>query len=209
MKEETLYPTNFLFSISPDGRIESIKTFGNNAEGDDEAEAIKTLFTATLQSRNLSPDLHDRATASVMVSVFPDGRFKTFQASNTPMENWDLNWHKSQHEKLLHSYMSDPDSSAISDVEIAPNDPEAEKKYDTVKKMGEVIPVRPKMGKNRSNQRSPNGTTPSHPPELVGWFGNAKKIPLPKDDANFNEKKAALVAAGFSFSAKERLWTRP
>ena len=105
--------------------------------------------------------------------------------------------------------MSDPDARDISDVEIAPDDPEAEKKYDTVKKMGEVIPVRPKMGKNRSNPRSPNGATPSHPPELVGWFGNAKKIPLSKDDANFNEKKAALAAAGFSFSAKENLWTRP
>ena len=52
MKEdEYLYPTNFLFSISPDGRIESIKSFGGNAEGDDEAGEIKTLFEATLQTR--------------------------------------------------------------------------------------------------------------------------------------------------------------
>ena len=202
-------PINFVFSISPDGRIESIKTFGGNAEGEEGSGVLKHLFKATVQSADLSEDIHHRLSAGVLVSVFPDGRFKTFRASNTPLENWDLNWHRSQHEKLLHAYMSDPDAGDISDVEIAPDDPEAEKKYDTVKKMGEVIPVRPKMGKNRSNPRSPNGATPSHPPELVGWFGNAKKIPLSKDDANFNEKKAALVAAGFSFSAKERLWTRP
>ena len=56
MKEdEYLYPTNFLFSISPDGRIESIQTFGGNAEGDDEAGVIKTLFEATLQSRRGEP----------------------------------------------------------------------------------------------------------------------------------------------------------
>ena len=52
MKE---FPINFLVSISPDGRIESIKTFGGNAEGDDEAGVIKTLFEATLQSRRAVP----------------------------------------------------------------------------------------------------------------------------------------------------------
>ena len=202
-------PINFVFSISPDGRIESIKTFGGNAEGEEGSGVLKHLFKATVQSADLSEDIHHRLSAGVLVSVFPDGRFKTFRASNTPLENWDLNWHRSQHEKLLHAYMSDPDARDISDVEIAPDDPEAEKKYDTVKKMGEVIPVRPKMGKNRSNPRSPNGATPNQSPESVGWFGNAKKIPLSKDDANFNEKKAALAAAGFSFSAKENLWTRP
>ena len=106
MKEdETLYPTNFLLSISPDGRIESIKSFGGSAEGEDESGEIKTIFTATVQSRSLSKEIHDRAAASVLVSVLPDGRFRTFRASNTPLENWDLNWHKSQYEKLLKAYM--------------------------------------------------------------------------------------------------------
>ena len=170
-------PINFVFSISPDGRIESIKTFGGNAEGEEGSGVLKHLFKATVQSADLSEDIHHRLSAGVLVSVFPDGRFKTFRASNTPLENWDLNWHRSQNEKLLHAYMSDPDARDISDVEIAPDDPEAEKKYDTVKKMGEVIPVRPKMGKNRSNPRSPNGATPNQSPESVGWFGNAKKNP--------------------------------
>ncbi len=210
MKEdETLYTTNFLLSISPDGRIESIKSFGDSAEAGDEAGEIKNLFSATVQSRSLSKEIHDRLATHVLIAVYPDGRFSTFRASSTTLEDWDVNWHKSQYEKLLKAYMSDPDSRAISDVEIDPNDPEAEKKHATVQKMGEVIPVRPKVGKNWSNPHSPNGATPAHPPECDGWFGNAKKIPLSKDDANYKEKSASLIAAGFSFSDEEELWVRP
>ena len=86
-EEETLYPTNFLLSISPDGRIESIKSFGGSAEAGDEAGEIKNLFKATVQSRSLSKEIHDRAAASVLISVFPDGRFQTFRSSNTPLED--------------------------------------------------------------------------------------------------------------------------
>ena len=209
MKETVSWPTNFLISISPDGRIESIDHFGGSAEEGDEAGKIRNLFKATVQSRSLSQEIYERAVTHLLVSVFPDGRFKSFRSSNTPLEDWDVNWHKSQYEKLMAAYLGDPDSQAISDVEIDPEDPEAEKKHATVQKMGDVIPVRSTVGKNWSNPHSPNGATPKHPPELVGWFGNAKKIPLSKDDANFNEKKAALAAAGFSFSSKENLWIRP
>ena len=206
MKEDNnWYPTNFLFSISPDGRIESIKTFGGNAEGDDEAGVMKTLFEATLQSRRVCPDLYERASAGVLVSVYADGRFKAFRASNTPLENWDVKWHKSQNVALMAAFLGDPDSGAISDVEIDPNDPEAEKKRLTVGKMGEIMPVRPVVNKDCSKL---NAAFP-HLQEFAGWFGNAKKIPLSKDDANFNEKKAALAAAGFSFSKEENLWVRP
>ena len=106
------------------------------------------------------------------------------------------------------AYLGDPDSKAISDVEIAPEDPEAEKKIAVVEKMGEVIPVRPIVGKN-CNPASPNGASPELPGKFAGWFGNARKIPLSKDDADFNEKKVALAAAGFSFSREENLWSRP
>ena len=209
MKETVSWPTNFLISISPDGRIESIDHFGGSAEGGDEAGKIRNLFKATVQSRSLSQEIYERAVTHLLVSVFPDGRFKSFRSSKTPLEDWDLNWHKSQYEKLMAAYLGDPDSKAISDVEIAPEDPEAEKKHATVQKMGEVIPVRPKVGKNWSNPHSPNGATPAHPPEFDGWFGNAKKIPLSKDDANYKEKSASLIAAGFSFSDEEELWVRP
>ena len=209
MKETVSWPTNFLISISPDGRIESIDHFGGSAEEEDEAGKIRNLFKATVQSRSLSQEIYERAVTHMLVSVFPDGRFKSFRSSNTPLEDWDLNWHKSQYEKLMAAYLGDPDSQAISDLEIDSEDPEAEKKHATVKKMGEVIPVRSKVGKNWSNPHSPNGATSNHPPELVGWFGNAKKIPLSKDDAKFNEKKSALELAGFSFSSKENLWIRP
>ena len=208
-EEETLYPTNFLFSISPDGRIESIKSFGGSAEGGDESGEIKTIFTATVQSRSLNKEIHDRAAASVLVSVFPDGRFRTFRTSNTPLENWDLRWHKSQYEKLMAAYLGGPDSQSISEIEIDPDDPEAEKKCATVQKMGEIIPVLPIVGKNWSNPASPNGAAPSLPAKFAGWFGNARKIPLSKDDENFNEKKAALAAAGFSFAKEENLWVKP
>ena len=196
---------NFLISISPDGRIESISSFGGSAEGGDEAGGIKNLFKATVQSRSLSKEIHDRSAANVLVSVFPDGRFSTFRASNTPLEDWDLDWHKSQYEKLMAAYLGDPDSKAISDVEIAPEDPEAEKKHATVQKMGEIMPVRPVVKKDCSKL---NAAFP-HLQEFASWFGNAKKIPLSKDEANFNEKKAALAAAGFSFSKEENLWVRP
>ena len=120
-----------------------------------------------------------------------------------------MNWHKSQYEKLLAAYLDHPDSCAISNVEIAPNDPEAEKKRLTVNQLGKILPVRPTVGGHCGNPASPNGATSSQPTDSGGWFGNAKKIPLSKDDANFNEKKAALAAAGFSFSEEEELWVRP
>ena len=205
MKEETLYPTNFLFSISPDGRIESIKSFGGSAEGGDESGEIKTIFTATVQSRSLSKEIHDRAAASVLFSVFPDGRFRTFRASNTPLENWDLNWHKSQYEKLMAAYLGDPDSRAISDVEIDPNDPEAEKKRQTVEKMGEITAVRPGLRKDWSKL---NAAFP-HLQEFAGWFGNAKRIPLSIDDENYDSKMEALEDAGFMFSPVGNVWLRP
>ena len=208
MKETVSWPTNFLISISPDGRIESIDHFGGSAEEGDEAGKIRNLFKATVQSRSLSQEIYERAVTHLLVSVFPDGRFKSFRSSNTPLEDWDVNWHKSQYEKLMAAYLGDPDSKAISDVEIAPEDPEAEKKHATVQKMGEVIPVRPVVGKY-CNPASPNGASPELPAKLASWFGNAKKIPLSKDEANFNEKKAALAAAGFSFSKEENLWVRP
>ena len=208
MKETVSWPTNFLISISPDGRIESIDHFGGSAEEGDEAGKIRNLFKATVQSRSLSQEIYERAVTHLLVSVFPDGRFKSFRSSNTPLEDWDVNWHKSQYEKLMAAYLGDPDSQAISDVEIDPEDPEAEKKHATVQKMGEVIPVRPSVGKY-CNPASPNGASPELPAKLASWFGNAKKIPLSKDEANFNEKKAALAAAGFSFSKEENLWVRP
>ena len=208
MKETVSWPTNFLISISPDGRIESIDHFGGSAEEGDEAGKIRNLFKATVQSRSLSQEIYERAVTHLLVSVFPDGRFKSFRSSNTPLEDWDVNWHKSQYEKLMAAYLGDPDSKAISDVEIDPEDPEAEKKHATVQKMGEVIPVRPVVGKY-CNPASPNGASPELPAKLASWFGNAKKIPLSKDEANFNEKKAALAAAGFSFSKEENLWVRP
>ena len=204
-EEETLYPTNFLFSISPDGRIESIKSFGDNAEGGDEAGEINTLFKATVQSRSLSEEIHDRAATNVLVSVFPDGRFDTFRASNTALEDWDVNWHKSQSEKLMAAYLGDPDSRAISNVEIAPNDPEAEKKRLTVKKMGEILPVRPAVRKDRSEL---NAAFP-YLQEFAEWFGNAKRIPLSKDDENYDAKAEALEDAGFIFSPVGNIWIRP
>ena len=204
-EEETLYPTNFLVSISPDGRIESIKSFGGSAEAGDEAGEIKNLFKATVQSRSLSKEIHDRAAANVLISVFPDGRFRTFRASNTPLEDWDVNWHKSQYEKLMAAYLRDPDSRAISDLEIAPNDPEAEKKRQTVEKMGEIIPVRPvvKKDSNKLNAAIP------HLQEFAGWFGNAKRIPLSIDDENYDSKMEALEDAGFMLSPVGNVWIRP
>ena len=205
MKEdEYLYPTNFLFSISPDGRIESIKTFGGNAEGDDEAGVIKTLFEATLQSRRVSPDLHDRLGSGVMVSIFPDGRFKAFRVSNTPLEKWTPNHHKSQNVTLMAAFSATPNSQAISDVEIAPEDPEAEKKHATVQKMGEVIPVRPGLRKDWSKI---NAAFP-HLQEFAGWFGNAKRIPLSIDDENYDLKMEALEDAGYIFSPVGNVWLR-
>ena len=72
-----------------------------------------------------------------MVSIFPDGRFKAFRVSNTPLEKWTPNHHKSQNVTLMAAVLGNSESQAISDVEIARDDPEAEKKRQTVEKMGE------------------------------------------------------------------------
>ena len=205
MKEdEYLYPTNFLFSISPDGRIESIKTFGGNAEGDDEAGVIKPLFEATLQSRRVFPDLHDRLKATVMVSIFADGRFEAFRVSNTPLEKWDAKRHKSQNVTLMAAFLGNSDSQAISDVELAREDTEAEKKRQTVEKMGENTAVRPGLRKEWSKI---NAAFP-HLQEFAGWFGNAKRIPLSIDDENYDLKMEALEDAGFIFSPVGKVWLR-
>ena len=205
MKETVSWPTNFLISISPDGRIESIDHFGGSAEEGDEAGKIRNLFKATVQSRSLSQEIYERAVTHLLVSVFPDGRFKSFRSSNTPLEDWDVNWHKSQYEKLMAAYLGDSDSRAISDVEIDPNDPEAEKKRQTVEKMGEITAVRPELRKDWSKI---NAAFP-HLQEFAGWFGNAKRIPLSIDDENYDAKLEALEDAGFIFSPVGNIWIRP
>ena len=100
-----------------------------------------------------------------MVSIFPDGRFKAFRVSNTPLEKWTPNHHKSQNVTLMAAVLGNSESQAISDVEIAREDPEAEK-------MSASQPA----GKNWSNPRSPNGASQLHPAKFTGWFGNAKKF---------------------------------
>ena len=205
MKEdENWYPTNFLFSISPDGRIEAIKTFGGNAEGDDEAGALKTLFEATVQTRRVCADLYNRESAAMLVSVYADGRFKAFRSSNMPLENWDVKWHKSQNVALMAAFLGDPDSGSISDVEKDKKDSEAEKKRLTVEKMGDITNVRPGLRKDWSKI---NAACP-HLQEFAGWFGNAKRIPLSIDDENYDAKMEALEDAGFIFSPVGNVWLR-
>ena len=77
------------FSIldKPDGRIESIKSFGGSAEGGDESGEIKTIFTATVQSRSLNKEIHDRAAASVLVSVF---QTEDSALSELPIHHWKI-----------------------------------------------------------------------------------------------------------------------
>ena len=41
-EEETSYPTNFLISISPDGRIESISSFGGEPKEEMRLEESRT-----------------------------------------------------------------------------------------------------------------------------------------------------------------------
>ena len=205
MKEdEYLYPTNFLLSISPDGRIESIKTFGGNAEGDDEAGVIETLFESIWQSRKVNPDLHDRLSSCVLVSISPDGRFQTFRVSNTTLEKWEAKHNQPQNVTLMAAVLGNSESQAISDVEIARDDPEAEKKRQTVEKMGENTAVRPGLRKDWSKI---NAACP-YLQEFAGWFGNAKRIPLSIDDENYDAKMEALEDAGFIFSPIGNVWLR-
>ena len=112
---------------------------------------------------------------------------------------------KSQNVTLMAAFLGNSDSQAISDVEIAPEDPEAEKKHATVQKMGEVIPVRPGLRKDWSKI---NAAFP-HLQEFAGWFGNAKRIPLSIDDENYDAKLEALEDAGFIFSPVGNIWIRP
>ena len=209
MKKKGNDQTNFLIAISPDGRIESIDIFGDR-DGTDSIMP-ENLFKAKVHPSLLRPS---ESRYHLMVSVFEDGRFTAFRSSETSIEDWDINWHKSQYQKLLHAYMA-PNSRAISDVEIAPDDVQAGEKLVTVRKMGEILPIRPIASKTwrkpKGSATAPaNGATPSKQlGKFAGWFGNARGIPLLKDDGNFVEKKAALEAAGFSYSQEENLWTRP
>ena len=81
---------------------------------------------------------------------------KTFRSSNTPLEDWDLNWYKSQHEKILLATLraAEPDPGPVSEVWVDPEDPEADKKVLAIEKMGKVMPVRPVVKKDcEQNQR--------------------------------------------------------
>ena len=192
MKNTIKDQTNFLIAISPDGRIESIDLFceKDEIEEDGMTSSHQNLFTATVQSRWLSPKLHESQSSSLLMTVYPDGRFKSFRSSRTALADWDVEWHKSQYMKLLQAYLSEPDSGAIFDAEIAPDDPQAEKKRAIVQKMGELTADHPVVGKNWDAPAAPNGAAVNVPAEFAGWYGNAKKIPLLKDDANYDEKKS-------------------
>ena len=194
--------TNFLISVSPDGRIESIGQFGNIDE--ERPGCIKSHFKATVQSRLLSPDLYEQAVTHLLVTVFPDGRMKTFRSSKTPLVDWELNWHKSQYEKILAANLraADPDPGPISHVWVDPKDPEAEKKVLAIEKMGKVMPIRPVVKKDSDKL---NDACP-HLHEFAGWFGNAKRIPLSRDDENYDAKLEALEDAGFIFSPVGNIW---
>ena len=195
--------TNFLISISPDGRIESIGQFGNIDEGG--PGHIKSLFKATVQARLLS-DLYEKAAYTLVVTVFPDGRMKTLRSSNTPLEDWDLNWYKSQHEKILMATLraAEPDPGPVSEVWVDPEDPEADKKVLAIEKMGKVMPVRPVVKKDSDKI---NAACP-HLQEFAAWFGNARRIPLSIDDENYDAKLEALEDAGFIFSPVNNIWLR-
>ena len=204
-EQENSEVTNFLISISPDGRIESIDQFGNIDEGG--PGHIKSLFKATVQSRLLSPDLYEQTAYALVVTVTPDGRMKTFRSSNTPLEDWDLNWYKSQHEKILMATLraAEPDPGPVSEVWVDPEDPEADKKVLAIEKMGKVMPVRPVVKKDSDKI---NAACP-HLQEFALWFGNAKRIPLSIDDENYDAKLEALEDAGFMFSPVGNIWFRP
>ena len=195
--------TNFLISISPVGQIESIGQFGNIDEGG--PGHIKSLFKATVGSRLLS-DLYEKNAYTLVVTVFPDGRMKTLRSSNTPLEDWDLNWYKSQHEKILMATLraAEPDPGPVSEVWVDPEDPEADKKVLAIEKMGKVMPVRPVVKKDSDKL---NAAFP-HLQEFAGWFGNAKRIPLSIDDENYDAKMEALEDAGFIFSPVGNVWLR-
>ncbi len=194
--------TNFLISISPDGRIESIGQFGNIDE--ERPGRIKSLFKATVQSRRISPDLYEQAVTHLLVTVFPDGRMKTFRSSKTPLVDWELNWHKSQYEKIMAANLraADPDPGPISHVWVDPKDPEVEKKVLAIEKMGKVMPIQPVVKKDSDKL---NAAFP-HLQEFAGWFGNAKRIPLSIDDENYDLKMEALEDAGFIFSPVGNVW---
>ena len=196
--------TNFLISISPDGRIESIGQFGNIDE--ERPGCIKSLFKATVQSRLLSPDLYEQTAITLLVTVFPDGRMKTFRSSNTPLEDWDINWHRSQYQKILAANLraEDPDPGPITHVWVDPKDPEVDKKVLALEKMGKVMPIQPVVKKDSDKL---NDACP-HLQEFAGWFGNARRIPLSIDDENYDAKLEALEDAGFIFSPVNNIWLR-
>ena len=206
MKETVSWPTNFLISISPDGRIESIDHFGGSAEEGDEAGKIRNLFKATVQSRSLSQEIYERAVTHLLVSVFPDGRFKSFRSSNTPLEDWDVNWHKSQYEKLMAAYLGDPDSQAISDVEIAPEDPEAEKKRRHCTKDGRSNYSRPSGIEEGLEQNQRCLPTSAGVCRLVRQCKKNSVVDR-RRELRF-AKLEALEDAGFIFSPVGNVWLR-
>ena len=199
MESEKSSPTNFWITLSPDGRIDSIEL----ADGDETGQ-MQSLFKATATSC-----LYRRQSevTNLLVSIAPDGRFKSYRSSNTPLEDWDLNWYKSQHEKILMATLraAEPDPGPVSEVWVDPEDPEADKKVLAIEKMGKVMPVRPvvKKASDKLNAAFP------HLQEFAGWFGNAKRIPLSIDDENYDAKLEALEDAGFMFSPVGNIWIRP
>ena len=121
--------TNFLISVSPDGRIESIGQFGNIDE--ERPGCIKSLFKATVQSRLLSPDLYEQAVTHLVgdrLSRWADENIPIFQ--NTIGRIGSSTGIKASMKKSWPpiSAPQDPDPGPISHVWVDPKDPEAGEK---------------------------------------------------------------------------------
>ena len=91
-------------------------------------------------------------------------------------------------------------------VKLDRNSPEFAARKEELKKLGYKWDRKEKVWRKSTTA---NGSQTSAPSVQADWFGDATQIRLDRSDPDFDGKKAAVKAAGFSWYSEEKVWRLP
>ena len=189
--EEHEMPTTLIITLKTDGRIDSLELLDSNNFTE---SLIQKRFD---QAQETAQGVSKTSTAHLSLMIDDDGKHHHLEGSQpmAVLPALAINYSPNLSDSLP------GDSSEKSDkVELDPKAENFEAKKAELKKLGYSYDP-----ENKIWVRPVNGSDSGQ----LAWFGNAKRIELSKADPDFEEKQAALVAAGFLFNDDSNLWERP